>query len=127
MDNLAAFPHGVGDGFFHVNMFASLATPDGSERVPMVGGGDGNRVDLSGFKQFSKVAVSRGIGALGTELCKARGEHGGIHIAERSNPDTREFEVVVDVILAASIKPDDTDPQIAIGARGSGVDPGRKR
>ena len=46
LDHLAAFPHGVRRGLLDVDVLAGLQRPDGGERVPVVGRGDDDGVDV---------------------------------------------------------------------------------
>ena len=46
LDQLRAFPDVVRDGLLDVDVLAGLHGPDGGQRVPVVRGGDGDRVDV---------------------------------------------------------------------------------
>ena len=56
---LSAFPNGVGDGLFDVNIFTGLCGPDCGEGVPMIGGRDHDGVDVLAFEEASNVVVGR--------------------------------------------------------------------
>ena len=58
-DHFAAFPDVVGGGFFHVNVFACLARPDGRQRVPVIRGDNGDGVNLLVFQKYAQVPVGR--------------------------------------------------------------------
>ena len=56
---LPAFPPVVGERLFDVDVFARLAAPDGLQRMPVVGRGDGNRVNGLVIQQLAQVDESR--------------------------------------------------------------------
>ena len=57
-DEFAAFKSIVRAGLFYVDIFSSLAAPDGHERVPVIGSGDGNGVNFFIFEKFANVPIS---------------------------------------------------------------------
>jgi hypothetical protein len=57
-DHLSPFPDAVGAGFFYINIFARLAGPDGSQRVPVVGRGERNGIDGFVLQKFSDVGIA---------------------------------------------------------------------
>ena len=56
-DELAAFKGVMRAGLFDVDVFAGLAGPDAHERVPMIGSGDGDGIDVFVFEQLANVDV----------------------------------------------------------------------
>jgi hypothetical protein len=58
-DHFPAFPDIVGRGFFDVDVLARLAGPDGRERVPVIGGDDGDGVNLLVVKNHAEVPAGR--------------------------------------------------------------------
>jgi len=48
-------------GFFDVDIFAGLAGPDGHERVPVIGSGDGDGVDVFVFEEPANIDVRFGL------------------------------------------------------------------
>ncbi len=54
-DQFSSFEDVVTERFLDVNVFACLTSPDRHQAVPMVGGGDGNDVDLLVVQHLSHV------------------------------------------------------------------------
>ena len=52
---LLAFPDVVAHGLFAVNVLARLAAPDGLQRVPVIGRGNGDRVNGFVFQKLAQV------------------------------------------------------------------------
>jgi len=61
-NKLAAFKGVVRTGFLDVNVFAGLDRPDGLERVPMIGRGDGDGIDVFVFEELAKSTKDFGLG-----------------------------------------------------------------
>src|SRR5947208_7652755 len=57
LDEPGAFPHVVRNGLFHVDVFAGLHGPDRGQCVPMVGGGDGDRIDVLVLEDTAHVGL----------------------------------------------------------------------
>ena len=55
--NAATFPNVVADGFFNINIFPVLHGPNGHQGVPMIRGGDANRIYFAIFQKFADVLV----------------------------------------------------------------------
>jgi hypothetical protein len=55
---LAAFEDVVGSRLLHEYVLPGLARPDGHERVPVVWGGEGDRVDILVFEQLASIGVA---------------------------------------------------------------------
>src|SRR4029453_18046087 len=58
LDDLPALPNLVRNWLFDVDVFAGLNCPNGAERVPMVGRGEGDRIDFFILQQFADVGVA---------------------------------------------------------------------
>ena len=117
----AAFADVVADRLFDVNVFAGLHGPDGGERVPVVGRGDGNRVDILVIDDFADVLFIPGSGAL---LLLGDG-HGLVDDGRIRVADDRDETVVFageafDVANAATVNADDCDAQRRAGFVGLG-------
>src|ERR1700757_3135693 len=56
-DELAALKGVVRTGLFYIDVFAGLASPDGHERVPMIGSGDGDGVDVFVFEELADIDI----------------------------------------------------------------------
>ncbi len=114
---LAAFINVVGKRLLDINILAGLASPDGSQRMPVVGGGNGDGVNVLVLERFADVLVGPGPFALGflDGFC-AFLEHVGIHVAQR---DVFGFilhpEDVVDVGAALAVEPDGAHSDAVIG------------
>ena len=61
LDALAAFEEGMAAGLFHVDVLAGLAAPDRQQRVPMVGAGDGNGIQILVFQGLAEVLHAGGL------------------------------------------------------------------
>ncbi len=113
----AAFVNVVAAGFFDVDIFAGLAGPDGDERVPMIGRGDGDRVHIFVFEDFSDVCLGFG-GCLGVifDLLDLGGEEAAVGIDEVGDADAFDVFVFADVTVAAAIDAGDGDANGFVGA-----------
>src|SRR4051812_16363588 len=72
-DNLLRFKHVVGARLFDVDVFSSLASPDGLQCMAVVRRGDGNGIDVFVFEQLSKIYVRGGTLAAGSLLVIGKG------------------------------------------------------
>jgi hypothetical protein len=57
LDHLASFPDGYRNGFFAVDVFAGLCRVDRLQRVPVVGRGDHDGVDVGSKEQLAVIVV----------------------------------------------------------------------
>ena len=74
LHNLAALPDIMLYRLLDIDILAMLAGPDGDQCMPMIGSGDGDRIDIGLLQQFSDVGK------------------GGYWIAFRGQPGRRFFE-----------------------------------
>ncbi len=65
LQHLLAFEDVVGGGLFYVHILASLAGPDGRQRVPVVGRGDGDCIDILIFIKLAQILVILWIAPVG--------------------------------------------------------------
>lgn len=54
-DALATFEHVVANRLFNIHILAGLAGPNGNQRVPVIGGGNGDRVEVFVFECFAHI------------------------------------------------------------------------
>ena len=57
IDHLPAFPNVVRGRLLHIDVLAGLAGPDGTQRVPVLLGGDAHHVDVFPVQQLADVGV----------------------------------------------------------------------
>ena len=116
-DHALALVDVVAGGLFAVDVLARLAGPDGGKRVPVVGGGDGDRVHILVREKLAHVVVTLGLfpgQLLGGGLSGF--ERGLVDVAQRHDTRIRQRGVALDVIVAASADADDADVEFVIGA-----------
>ena len=100
---LATFKGVVRAGFFDVDVFSCLASPDSHEGVPMVGSGDRDGVDVFVVEQLADIAVGfRFWQAKFLDVVKALVEYVFIHIAQSGDLSGGDMREAVDVIDAAA-------------------------
>ena len=105
---LAAFPRVVAHGLLNVNVLAGLAAPNGLQRVPVVGRGDGDRVDGLVFQKFAQ--VDEGGGLLDPHffhLVHAAVHDVLIHVADGGDFHVRHLGILLDVRPSLSVQSDD--------------------
>ena len=115
--SFAAFPDVVRDGLFDVNVLAGLHRPDRGQRVPVVGGGDRDRVDLFVFEDAAHVGVDL------RPLAGLLKNHGGglfrapaIDIDKRGDLDIGHGKNLFDMRRPARSDADDGDAYAIVGA-----------
>ncbi len=117
LDHLAAFPHVVAGGLLDVDVLAGLAGPDGGQRVPVVGRGDGDGVDFLVVEELAHVAVDPGLGALELlDLRRSAFLRFLVHVADGRHTAFRQLRVFGDVGPATASDSDDGDVDSVIGA-----------
>jgi hypothetical protein len=55
---LSPFEKVVAQWLFHINIFFSLAGPDGEQRMPVIGSGNGNRIEVFVLERLANVPGS---------------------------------------------------------------------
>jgi hypothetical protein len=125
VDHLSAFPDGVADGFFDIDIFAGFAAPDGEQGVPVVGGGDDDGVDILAVEEVADILVTLDlVGALevvfSVGFLDAVFEDFAVGIAESDDLDIGDGLEVLDMGIAAATDTDDADPDLVIGAAALG-------
>lgn len=84
----AAFADGGGEGLFDVNILASLEGGEGGDGVPVIGGADGDDVDVLAFDDTAEVFRGGGAGvAFGFEAFEGVGDALVINVADGGDLD----------------------------------------
>lgn len=119
---LAAFEDVVAAGFLNINVFAGLASPDGDEGVPVVGGGNGDGVDVVVFQKLANVGVGGDfVGVVFFQFSDSAADDVFVNVAEGGDADAGNAAEAVDVRASASVDADDGDSDVFIGAEDFGV------
>ena len=127
-DALAAFEDVVAAGFLDVDVFAGLASPDGDEGVPVVGGGDGDGVDVFVFQELADVSVGGDFGGVVFfQLGNSAADDVVINVAESGDANAGDASESVDVGASASVDADDGDSDVFVGAEDVGVRMGQRQ
>ena len=117
LDELAALEGVVRAGFFHVDVFAGLAGPDGHQRVPVIGSGDGDSVDFLVFEELAHVDVGLGLGQVHFfNVADTLTQNSFIDVAERDDFRSRDTGKAFDVIGAAASDTADGYADAIVGA-----------
>ena len=108
--HLLAFENVVAGRLLAIHVFARLAGPDGGQRMPVIGRGDGDRVDVLVVVKLPQILIDFGLFAslVLDHLGAALGLR-GIHIAECGDARARQLQIGLDVVLAAPADSDDGD------------------
>jgi len=116
-DELAAFIDIMGAGLFDVDVFAGLDGPDGGEGVPVVGGGDGDDVDVGVFHDAAEVGfgLGRGKAVIGEEFFDAGREEAFVDVADRDDFDVLLGNESAEMGLAASAEAEHGDADGLVG------------
>ncbi len=130
LDELRALPNIVRDGLFDVDIFARLHGPDGGERVPVISGGDGDRVDLLVLEDAAHIGID--FGTLAGLLKDRRGRGFGaasVRVYQRGNFDIGNGEDFANMRGTARADSDDREADAVIragpglrGRRGGGYE-----
>ncbi len=115
-DELAAFPDVVGNGFFDVDIFAGLQGPDAHERVPVVGGGDGDRVEVGRGEELANVGKFFYRDAFFGESGGGAVEDGGVGVADSDDADAFDFAEAAEVVFTATVEADNGDADVGMSA-----------
>ena len=100
---LTSFKRVMRAGLFDVDVLAGLAGPDGHERVPMIGRGDGNGVDLFVLEQLAHIDVGFWPGQAHLfDFADALARNVFVDIAERGELGLRDVREAADMIVAAA-------------------------
>ena len=104
------------NGFFDVDIFAGLQGPDAHERVPVVGGGDGDRVEVGRGEELANVGEFFYRDALFGEIGGGALEDGGVGVADGDDAYAFDFAEAAEVVFAATVEADDGDADVGLGA-----------
>src|ERR1051325_1309983 len=118
LDNFAAFPNVVRHGLLDVHVLARLDRPDGRQRMPMVGRGDRDCVDLRFLEHLAHVAETFSGFLVLFRVGQAAVEDLLIYVAigDDSYALSAELAVAADVRVAAAIEADYADADRVVGA-----------
>ena len=115
-DELAALPDVVGNGFFDVDIFAGLQGPDAHERVPVVGSGDGDRVEVGRGEELANVGKFFYRDAFFGESGGGAVEDGGVGVADGDDADAFDFAEAAEVVFTATVEADNGDADVGMSA-----------
>src|SRR5262249_46130235 len=134
LHDTAALPDGVSHRLFDVNVLAGLHGPDGQERMPVVGRGDGNCVQVWVVQRFANVLYAgRFVAALFPDLFPSGFEQAAVRVDQIGDLRVLEAEVLIDVCVTLSVDAGHADtndvvgPEHAAGSLGAGNGDKRKR
>ena len=117
-DELAALESIVRAGLLDVDVFAGLAGPDGHQRVPVIGSGDGDGVDLLVFEELANIDVGFWLGnAEFFDVADALAEDGFVDVAQGDDLRIGNVREAVDVILAATADAANSDAHTIVRAK----------
>ena len=102
-NHLRAFENVVAGGLLAVDVLARLAGPNGGQRMPVVGRGDGDRVDVLVFEHLPQILVDLRLGPLQV-LDDFGGALGlrGVYVTKRHHARIRQLAVIFEVVAAAA-------------------------
>ena len=126
LDHLAAFEDVVGRGLLDVHVLARLAGPDRRQRVPVVGRGDDDRVDVLVVEQLAQVGVRLDARIVRAELLDLRHEMGLVAVAQGGEAQAGNLQMRPDLVLAhaadlhARADADDAQADVVVGAENPG-------
>src|SRR6266404_902463 len=84
--------------------------------MPMIWRGEGHHINVLVLEQFSNVGVALDFLARALTARDTSFEDFAIHIAERNQPHAFQSTQVLDVTLAAPVKPNDSAADVAVRA-----------
>ena len=125
--HLPALPDVVGERLFHVDVLAGLARPYGRQGVPVVGRGDGDRIDLLVVERLAEVGVGGNALVAILELADLVVENLAVDVAQGHDSHAGHLPEVVDELAATTadsarrFDPAESDhgqADFAVGARG---------
>ena len=115
----ASFRHIVAERLFHIHMLAGLCPPDRHQAVPMVGRGDGDRIDGRILQHPADIADSPSGQAPSGLLLKCghrAGEHVGVRVDHGGDFDIVDATEALEMFLTAAIDAHYRDSNTVIGA-----------
>ena len=125
LDHLPAFEDVVGSRFLDVHVLAGLAGPDRHQRVPVIGRGDHDGVDVLAVQELAHVGVSGDLFVAFLETLHLRAEIGVVHVAEGHDANAGDLPETADFVpaLATDLDPradaDHGQSNVIVGAGGS--------
>ena len=121
--HLASFPDIVRTRFFYVHVFARLASPDGTQRMPMIGSSERNGINGLIFQELSDVCKTDWFLSIGLfELIQSLVQHVLVNVAQGSDFHIHRVQLgkTLDVLHAPSVQPNVRHPNSGIGSIGYG-------
>ena len=91
LDHLPAFEDVVGGRLLHVHVLAGLAGPDRHQRVPVIGRGDHDGVDVLALQELAHVGVGRDLLVALLETLHLRSEIGVVDVAQGHDADAGDL------------------------------------
>ena len=114
-DHLFPFPNVVRNRFFDIDIPAALHTPHGGQGVPMIGRGNGNRIDIFALQQFANIGVSGHCCAVLRAPLDPGIEHGAVNVAQGRQAHAGDFAPFFNVVLPAPVESDHRHANVLIG------------
>lgn len=116
LHHVPAFADIVTDRLFDIDIFTSLHGPDGSQGMPVIGGGDGDGINGLVIEDTTQILHVGGLVFLvGGGLLDAFFCYLLIGIAEHDHFGFRHVGIALDVAHALAVKPDDRHANAFVG------------
>src|SRR5439155_24758797 len=128
LDDAPAFADVVADRLLDVDVLAGLNGPDGRQRVPVIGRGDADDVDVAVFHDAAQILdelrplTLRPFGSF-----HGPAGHGGVAVANVGDDAVVVAGETIDMIAAAAVDANDGDIEALVGAAGVAVLGGLRR
>ena len=100
LDHLPAFEDVVGSRFLDVYVLAGLAGPDRHQRVPVIGRGDHDGVDVLAVQELAHVGVRGNLLVTLLETLHLRAEVGVVHVAQGHDAHAGDLAETADFVPA---------------------------
>ena len=118
LNHFLAFPDGVTRWFFHINMLSRLTAPNGGKRMPVIGHGDGDRVDILIIQNLAYVPFCLGfISMFFFQFFDTAREKIFITITDRMNSDIGNFGKSVNMRSSLAVNTHNCQVDAVIGAK----------
>ncbi len=120
LDALAAFEDRVAARLFHVDVLAGLAAPDRQQRVPVVGAGDGNGVQVLVFQGLAEVLHARGpVAGTFLDALDRGGEERAVGIDQVGDFHPLHFGILANMRPAPAVDPGYRHADLVVGPQDS--------
>jgi hypothetical protein len=124
-DELPSFPNVVRNGLFDIHVFAGLNGPNRGQRMPMVWRGDADGIDVFALEQFPDIAVTLETVALVLAFANRLIKDVVVRVAEGNEADARNLLELLDMVFAAAIQTNDSDPNVGVCTQDPSLADGR--